>query len=118
MIPHHITVKADPKRHLARCKNLFNKDIIINIYIYTIYASKTFHSLSSVCYFIFLLQALKGIPRQAYYIATKIGRYEMDYENMFDFTVEKTRKSIKKSLDLLGLDYVDIIQVRYRALFQ
>ncbi|XP_011684975.1 PREDICTED: L-galactose dehydrogenase-like isoform X2 [Wasmannia auropunctata] len=56
-------------------------------------------------------KALKGIPRQAYYIATKVGRYELDYDNMFDFTVEKTRKSFKKSLELLGLDYVDVIQV-------
>lgn len=57
------------------------------------------------------LQALQGIPRQAYYIATKVGRYELDYENMFDFTVEKTRKSFRKSLELLGVDYVDVIQV-------
>ncbi|KAH0949765.1 hypothetical protein HN011_005013 [Eciton burchellii] len=56
-------------------------------------------------------KALRGIPRQAYYIATKIGRYELDYENMFDFTIEKTRKSLKKSLELLGVNYVDVIQV-------
>lgn len=56
-------------------------------------------------------KALQGIPRQAYYIATKVGRYELDYENMFDFTVEKTRKSFRKSLELLGVDYVDVIQV-------
>ncbi|XP_050453162.1 uncharacterized protein LOC126852411 isoform X2 [Cataglyphis hispanica] len=57
-------------------------------------------------------KALKGIPRGAYYITTKIGRYELDYDNMFDFTIEKTRKSFKKSLELLGLDYVDVIQGR------
>lgn len=62
------------------------------------------------------MQALKGIPREAYYIATKIGRYELDYNNMFDFTVEKTRKSIKRSLELLGVDYVDVIQVKYCAI--
>lgn len=56
-------------------------------------------------------KALKGIPRGAYYIATKIGRYELDHDNMFDFSVEKTRKSFKKSLERLGLDYVDVIQV-------
>ncbi|EZA46827.1 L-galactose dehydrogenase isoform X2 [Ooceraea biroi] len=56
-------------------------------------------------------KALKGIPRQAYYIATKVGRYELDYDNMFDFTVAKTKKSFKKSLELLGVDYVDVIQV-------
>lgn len=56
-------------------------------------------------------KALKGIPRKAYYIATKVGRYELDYENMFDFSKEKTRKSFKNSLQLLGLDYIDIIQI-------
>lgn len=56
-------------------------------------------------------KALKGIPREAYYIATKVGRYELDYDNMFDFTVEKTRRSLKKSLEVLGVDYVDVIQV-------
>ncbi|XP_014488989.1 PREDICTED: L-galactose dehydrogenase-like [Dinoponera quadriceps] len=63
-------------------------------------------------------KALKGIPRHAYYIATKVGRYELDYENMFDFTVEKTRKSFEKSLKLLGVDYIDVIQVRDNARYQ
>lgn len=56
-------------------------------------------------------KALKGIPRQAYYIATKVGRYELDFDNMFDFTAAKTRRSLKKSLELLQLDYVDVLQV-------
>ncbi|XP_046812955.1 L-galactose dehydrogenase-like isoform X1 [Vespa crabro] len=56
-------------------------------------------------------KALKGIPRQAYYIATKVGRYELDFKNMFDFSKEKTRDSFKNSLNNLGLDYVDVIQV-------
>ncbi|XP_057317852.1 uncharacterized protein LOC130662908 [Microplitis mediator] len=56
-------------------------------------------------------KALQGIPRQAYYIATKVGRYELDYENMFDFSIEKTRESIKNSLERLQIDYVDVIQV-------
>jgi len=63
-------------------------------------------SMFNVLYFV---QALKGIPREAYYIATKVGRYELDYDNMFDFTIEKTRKSLKKSLELLGVNYVDVI---------
>ncbi|XP_014231901.1 L-galactose dehydrogenase-like isoform X1 [Trichogramma pretiosum] len=56
-------------------------------------------------------KALKGIPRAAYYIATKVGRYELDYERMFDFSVSETRKSVARSLKLLQLDYVDVIQV-------
>ncbi|XP_049796554.1 uncharacterized protein LOC126213029 [Schistocerca nitens] len=56
-------------------------------------------------------KALKGVPRQAYYIATKVGRYTMDPRTMFDFSAQKTRESFAKSLELLQLDYVDIIQV-------
>ncbi|XP_044016791.1 L-galactose dehydrogenase-like isoform X1 [Aphidius gifuensis] len=56
-------------------------------------------------------KALKGIPRKAYYIATKVGRYELDFDNMFDFSAEKTRKSFKKSLERLGVNYVDVLQV-------
>lgn len=56
-------------------------------------------------------KALKGIPRQAYYIATKVGRYEIDPKFMFNFTAKKTEQSFDKSLELLGLDYVDVIQI-------
>ena len=56
-------------------------------------------------------EALKGIPREAYYIATKIGRYEFDIKKQMNFTAAKTRESVEKSLKLLGLDYVDVIQV-------
>lgn len=55
--------------------------------------------------------ALKNIPRSAYYVATKVGRYETTFERMFDFSAKKTRASIEKSLELLGLEYVDVIQV-------
>ena len=34
--------------------------------------------------------ALKGVPRQAFYINSKIGRYDKDPMHMFDFTYEKT----------------------------
>ena len=57
------------------------------------------------------LQALKDIPRNAYYIATKVGRYETDPKKMFDFSRQKTLESVDQSLKLLGLHYVDIIQV-------
>lgn len=56
-------------------------------------------------------EALKGIPREAYYIATKIGRYEIDVSKQMDFTAKKTKESVAKSLRLLGLDYVDVIQM-------
>lgn len=56
-------------------------------------------------------RALKDVPRQAYYIATKVGRYDFDLEHSFDFTAKRVVEGFKKSLNLLGLDYVDIIQV-------
>ncbi|XP_066252534.1 uncharacterized protein [Euwallacea similis] len=54
---------------------------------------------------------LQGIPRKAYYIATKVGRYEKEIKKQFDFSAEKTRQSIDDSLRRLKLDYVDILQV-------
>ena len=51
---------------------------------------------------------MKDIPREAYYIGTKVGRYDWDG---FDFSAEKTRSSFEESLKLLGLEYVDVIQV-------
>ncbi|KAF7282329.1 uncharacterized protein LOC143202702 [Rhynchophorus ferrugineus] len=53
---------------------------------------------------------LEGIPRQAYYLGTKCCRYEKDPKCMFNFSAERTRKSINESLSRLKLDYVDIIQ--------
>lgn len=56
-------------------------------------------------------RALKDVPRKAYYIASKIGRYEIDVEKMFDFSSKKTRESVEKSLKLLGVESIDLIQV-------
>ncbi|XP_071803334.1 uncharacterized protein [Asterias amurensis] len=56
-------------------------------------------------------KVLKDIPRETYYIATKVGRYSPEVQDMFDFSAEKTLQSVDESLNLLGLDYVDIIQV-------
>ena len=53
----------------------------------------------------------RNIPRKAYYLATKVGRYEQEVGNMFDFTREKTIKSVEQSLERLGVEYIDLIQV-------
>ncbi|CAH1983236.1 unnamed protein product [Acanthoscelides obtectus] len=60
------------------------------------------------------IQCLEGIPRKAYYLATKVGRYEKDPSLMFDFSAEKSKRSIEDSLSRLGTDYVDVIQVSFR----
>lgn len=58
-----------------------------------------------------LAMALKSVPRESYYIASKVGRYTKSYDTMFDFSAKKTRESVDYNLKLLGLDYLDIIQV-------
>lgn len=58
-------------------------------------------------------KALKGIPREAYYIATKVARYNMGdtVEQQFDFSAKKTKESIDQSLSYLGLPSVDLLQI-------
>jgi len=55
--------------------------------------------------------ALKGVPRKAYYINSKIGRYDKDPLKMFDFTYEKTYQGVLDTLRRLNLDYIDSMQV-------
>lgn len=56
-------------------------------------------------------KALEGVPRSAYYIATKVGRYEAAYERMFDFSAARTMSSVQESLRRLGLRSLDVLQV-------
>ena len=51
------------------------------------------------------------MPRAAYYITTKIGRYEKDALGMFDFSYEKTYQAALDSLKRLRLDCVDSMQI-------
>jgi L-galactose dehydrogenase len=53
-------------------------------------------------------KALHGIPRDRYYVGTKVGRYG---DEEFDFSAARTKASVDESLERLGLDYVDLIQV-------
>ena len=52
-------------------------------------------------------KALRGVPRDRYYLETKVGRYDRD---TFDFTRERIRASIDESLARLGAEYVDVVQ--------
>ena len=56
-------------------------------------------------------KALKEVPRKAFYVGTKVGRYELEEKDRFDFSAKKTRESVTRSLEHLGLDYVDVIQI-------
>jgi aryl-alcohol dehydrogenase-like predicted oxidoreductase len=54
-------------------------------------------------------QALREIPRDRYYLATKVGRYGSEMAE-FDFSAERVTASVDESLSRLDVDYVDIIQ--------
>ncbi|KAJ8025298.1 L-galactose dehydrogenase [Holothuria leucospilota] len=56
-------------------------------------------------------KALKDIPRESYYMATKVGRYKPEVDKMFDFSAAKVLSGFEESLQKLGLSYVDLIQV-------
>lgn len=58
------------------------------------------------------VQALSNVPRSAYYIGTKVGRYELPKIKRFDFSAEKTMQSVENSLVRLQLPSVDLIQVK------
>lgn len=50
--------------------------------------------------------ALKGIPRDSYYLGTKLGRYDLEH---FDFSAKRVRESVDVSLHRLGTDHLDIV---------
>ncbi len=52
-------------------------------------------------------KALRNIPRDRYYLATKVGRYG---DGEFDFSAKRVTASVDESLKRLGVEYVDIIQ--------
>lgn len=56
-------------------------------------------------------KALKLVPREALYINTKVGRYELDELRMFDFRGARVTQSVYESLERLGVGYLDTIQV-------
>jgi L-galactose dehydrogenase len=52
-------------------------------------------------------KALRGVPREQYVLATKVGRYG---EREFDFSAARVTRSVDESLARLGMEYVDLIQ--------
>jgi L-galactose dehydrogenase len=63
-------------------------------------------------------KALRGIERERYVLATKVGRYG---DQVFDFSAGAVTRSVRDSLARLGVDYVDLIQchdVEFGALHQ
>jgi L-galactose dehydrogenase len=56
-------------------------------------------------------RALKDIPREAFYLHTKVGRYLPAVTEQFDFTYDRTIKSVQESLDRMQVSYIDAVQV-------
>ena len=56
-------------------------------------------------------KALKDIPRDRYYLSTKVGRYGKDGVNMWDYSAERVTRSVYESMERLNIDYIDLINV-------
>lgn len=49
--------------------------------------------------------ALRDVPRESYYVGTKLGRYDKAH---FDFSAKRVAESIDVSLHRLGVEYFDV----------
>ena len=56
-------------------------------------------------------KALHEIPRDKYYLSTKVGRYGKDGVNKWDYSAERVTRSVYESMERLGIDYIDLINV-------
>ncbi|MBS0663055.1 MAG: aldo/keto reductase [Verrucomicrobia bacterium] len=55
-------------------------------------------------------RALRGVSRDRYVLATKVGRYGAELRD-FDFSAARVTRSVDESLARLGCGHIDIIQV-------
>ena len=55
--------------------------------------------------------ALRDIPRDKYYLSTKVGRYGKDGVNTWDYSAKRVKASVYESMERLGIDYIDLINV-------
>ena len=60
---------------------------------------------------IVLGKALKEIPRDKYYLSTKVGRYGKDGVNTWDYSAKRATESVYESMERLNVDYIDLINV-------
>ncbi|MBQ8673185.1 MAG: aldo/keto reductase [Bacteroides sp.] len=56
-------------------------------------------------------KALKEIPRDRYYLSTKVGRYGKDGINTWDYSGRRATESVYESMERLNVDYIDLINV-------
>lgn len=56
-------------------------------------------------------KALRNIPRDKYYLSTKVGRYGKDGINTWDYSAKRVTDSVYESMERLGIDHIDLINV-------
>ena len=56
-------------------------------------------------------KAFRDIPRDKYFLSTKVGRYGKDGVNTWDYSAERATQSVYESMERLGVNYIDLINV-------
>jgi aryl-alcohol dehydrogenase-like predicted oxidoreductase len=56
-------------------------------------------------------KALRSIPREKYFLSTKVGRYGKDGVNTWDYSARRVTDSVYESMERLGIDHIDLINV-------
>ena len=56
-------------------------------------------------------KALRDIPREKYYLSTKVGRYGKDGVNTWDYSAKRATESVYESMERLHVEYIDLINV-------
>ena len=56
-------------------------------------------------------KALREIPRDRYYLSTKVGRYGKDGVNTWDYSGRRATESVYESMERLGVHYIVLINV-------
>ena len=52
--------------------------------------------------------ALRGVPRESYYISSKVGTHP---DKPLDYSAEAARWTVARSLEVLGVDYLDLCHI-------
>ncbi|MBQ7472685.1 MAG: aldo/keto reductase [Prevotella sp.] len=56
-------------------------------------------------------KALRQIPRDRYFLSTKVGRYGADGKNTWDYSGKRAQESVGESMERLGIEHIDLIFV-------
>lgn len=56
-------------------------------------------------------KALREISRDRYFLSTKVGRYGKNGVNTWDYSAKRATESVYESMERLGVDYIDLINV-------